>query len=138
MFCGLITNISLPIGESEYEFKPGNSYALILSAIFGTNFKSKLLPMGISTGLMFLRTDKSYWSDIEAPNSESVAIAPVIGAMWNTSYGAISLNIRKPFLIDGASAGLADNIDVNNTADMIEISIGYRNTLKYVIPWLYF
>ena len=82
-------------------------------------------------GLALLRSEIAYWEDVESPNSESVVIAPSIGCMWSTSFGGISLNIRKPYLFSGAIGVLENELD--NKADMIEISLGYRTTLKYVI-----
>ena len=136
MFYGVTINTAHPIEDSKYGFKPGNSYALVLSSIFGGSSKSKFLPIGYILGLALLKSEMAYWNDLEAPNSESIVIAPSIGCMWSTFLGGISLNIRKPYLFSGAIGVLENELD--NKADMIEISIGYRTTLKYVIPWLYF
>ena len=48
-------------------------------------------------------------------------------------YGSFSLNLK--FNIDnGAMPETALDSDVS----VVELSIGYRKTLDYVIPWLYY
>ena len=63
-------------------------------------------------------------------------IIPTIGGIWKFGNSGISVNLQRPILIDGVGVG-SDNM-LNNEFDAIELTIGYRYTLDYAIPWLYF
>ena len=63
-------------------------------------------------------------------------LIPSIGGIWEFGNGALSINMQKPLLVDGVGAGSENAL--NNQFDAIELSIGYRYTIDYVIPWLYF
>ena len=63
-------------------------------------------------------------------------LIPTIGTIWKVGDSSISLNFQKPLLIEGIGVGSENAL--NNEFDALEFSIGYRYTLDYVIPWLYF
>ena len=96
------------------------------------NLKKFLLEA--SLGLSYLKTEKSFWGDYIEPNSESKFFIPSIGLIWNhKKYGGIAVNLRY---IKNESL-LSENT-TNANIQAYELSIGYRKTLDYTIPWLYY
>ena len=56
---------------------------------------------------------------------------PSIGIIWNhKDYGSISLNVKYN------NNGNIPESALNNEVSMFELSIGYRKTLNYTIPFL--
>ena len=100
------------------------------------NSKNPIEPIGISMGLFLLHTEKGYWGNDLDPASKSTMLVPTIGCIWKLGAHGLSMNIQKPQIIDGI--GFVNENTLNNTFDAIELTIGYRYTLDYVIPWLYF
>ena len=136
VFWGIKFDMAIPIKDSEYGYAAGNSYSLSLSSLFKPNAKIFSNPIGISGGVVLLHASQGYWNNISDPASKSTILIPSIGAIWNTDKGSLSLNLQKPLLIDGVGAGSENTL--NNKFDAIEITVGYRYELDYVIPWLYF
>ena len=129
-FYGLTINYIEPLRESDYGFLPGKNYIGITSALFSTKLKQIWMPKGIALGFAFVKTEKSYWDNQVAPNSESEMLIPSIGLIWNhKDYGSFSLNIKY-----NNNTNLPES-SLNNEASMFELSIGYRKTLNYTIPW---
>ena len=91
---------------------------------------------GLSLGLSYLHTGEGYWGEQLDPSSKSTMIVPSIGGIWKFGKGGVSISLQKPFIIDGVGVG-QDNT-LNNEFDAIELTLGYRYTLDYAIPWLYF
>ena len=88
-------------------------------------------PKGISLGLAFLKTEKAFWNTKEAPNSKTETFVPSIGLVWNhKKYGGLSLNIKY-----NENESISEDV-LDNESKSFEISIGYRKTLNYTIPFL--
>jgi len=132
-FYGLTANYIKPLNESKYGYKPSTTYIGVGSCLFSTQLKNIWAPKGISLGLAYLKTEKAYWDDIESPNSETEVIIPSLGMIWShKDYGSLSLNLKY----NQNEAIPEDALDNKSTS--FEISIGYRKTLNYTIPWLYY
>jgi hypothetical protein len=134
-FYGLTANYIRPLSESKYGYKPSTTYIAVGSCLFSTQLKNMWAPKGISLGLAFLKTEEAYWDGIKAPNSKTEVIIPSLGMIWNhKDYGSLSLNLKynKNEVIPEAED------DIENESTSFEISIGYRKTLNYTIPWLYY
>jgi len=136
VFWGIKLGAAIPFQDSNYGYKAGKSYNAALSTLFKPDMKIITNPIGISLGLMLLHAGQGYWEEFKDPTSLSTILIPSVGAIWKSGNGTLSLNMQKPLLIDGVGAGSENTL--NNTFDAIEITIGYRHTLDYVIPWLYF
>ena len=133
-FYGLTYNHINPISESDYGYLPGNTNSIIGSALFSTQLKNKWSPKGLSLGLLYLQTDKGYWNNVYAPYSDTKVLIPSIGLIFtNMDYGSFSLNLKLN-INNGAIPESAPKSNVS----VIELSFGYRKTLDYVIPWLYY
>ena len=125
------------VEDSKYGYAAGEIYSLSLSALFKPNKKLQDWGLiGISSGIFLLHNGNGYWNGFLDPSSNSTMLIPSIGAIWKTGQNSISLNIQKPMLIKGI--GIGSENALNNEFDAIELTIGYRYTLDYVIPWLYF
>jgi len=134
-FYGLTANYIRPLSESKYGYKSSTTYIGVGSCLFSTQLKNTWAPKGISLGLAFLKTEEAYWDGLKAPNSKTEVIIPSLGMIWNhKDYGSLSLNLKynKNEVIPEAED------DIENESTSFEISIGYRKTLSYSIPWLYF
>ena len=130
-FYGITFNYIRPIEASKYGYLPGATYIGVGSLLFATKLKSTWAPKGVSLGLAFLKTEEASWNNIGVPSSMTEVLIPSIGLIWNhKKYGGLSLNLRY----NEAEAIPEDAI--NNESQSFEISIGYRKTLNYTIPWL--
>ena len=137
VFYGFVSNIGIPINESKYGYIPGISYSLVSSLIYRTNSKISISPNGLSFGLSFLGTTEASWDDEITKNSESQLLVLSIGGMWQLSKGTLSISLRKPIFLTGLNNDDFNNeIDTNDKANAIEVVIGYRRNLGYMIPWL--
>ena len=137
VFWGLKAEASIPLTDSDYDYRAGESYSLALTTLFKLNSKTPIQPIGISLGLFFLNTEQGYWGDSIDPSSKGTMLVPSIGSIWKFGKGGLSINLQKPQLIDGVGTGGNENT-IKNDFDAIEITIGYRYILDYSIPWLYF
>ncbi len=130
-FYGLTANYIKPLRKSDYGYLSSDTYIIVGSSLFATNLKSIWAPKGLSFGLVYLKTKEAFWDDIEAPNSKSEMLIPSIGMIWNhKDYGSFSLNVKYN------NNGNIPESSFNNDVSMFELSIGYRKTLNYTIPWL--
>ena len=137
VFYGLVSNIEIPIYESKYGYTPGITYNLTSSLIYRISSKAKILPSGLSLGLSFVGTTEASWNEEIAKNSESQLLVPSIGGSWQLSKGTLSFSLQKPFFLTGLSNDDSDgDLDTNDKANAIELVIGYRRNLGYLIPWL--
>ena len=58
---------------------------------------------------------------------------PAMGIIWNhKKYGSFSLNMRY-----NQNEAIPEDAN-DNKITSFELSIGYRKTLDYTIPWLYY
>lgn len=132
-FYGLTVNYIKPIKESEYGYLSSNTYIGVGSILFSTKLKGEWQPKGISLGLAYLKTEQAFWNNEVAPNSKTEVIIPSFGIIFNhKNYGSISLNMRY-----NHNEAIPEDA-LNNESQSIELSIGYRKTLNYTIPWLYY
>jgi hypothetical protein len=131
IFMGGTLMAKLPLNKNEYGFKSARRYDLSL-----TIFSKKIPKLNASpSGSMIARhTTTAFWNGIEAPNSRSTVVTVGGGLLWNVARGGVSLNIQKPFFVDGAFSGIEGEMDQRVGA--WQLSISYRKTLNYVIPWL--
>jgi len=130
-FYGLTLNYIKPLKENNYGYLSSDTYVAIGSALFSTKLKPIWVPKGISLGLAYLKTKEAFWNGEVAPNSESEMLIPSIGMIWNhKDYGSLSLNVKYN------NNGNISESSLNNKVSMFELSIGYRKTLNYTIPWL--
>ena len=135
-FWGIKTELAIPITDSDYGYKAPYNYNISISTLFKLNSKSAIQPIGLSLGLSYLGTGKGYWGEQLDPTSESIMLVPSIGGIWKFGKNGVSVSLQKPLMIEGI--GMGQENDLNNEFDAIELMIGYRYTLDYVIPWLYF
>jgi len=134
-FYGLTANYIKPLNESKYGYKPSTTYIGVGSCLFSTQLKNIWAPKGISLGLAFLKTEEAYWDELPAPNSKTEVFIPSLGMIWShKDYGSLSVNLKynKNEVIPEAGDG------IENESTSFEISVGYRKTLNYTIPWLYY
>ena len=132
-FYGITFNYLIPLKESDHGYLPGNAYSGIASLIFPTKFKNNWYPKGLSLGFIYMKTESSFWHEDETPNSEAEMYLPVIGLIWNhKKYGSFSLNMRY-----NQNEAIPEDVN-DNKSTSFELSIGYRKTLDYTIPWLYY
>ena len=137
VFYGLVSNIEIPIHESKYGYTPGIAYNLTSSLIYRISSKAKILPSGLSLGLSFVGSTEALWDEEITKNSESQLLVPSIGGSWQLSEGTLSFSLQKPFFLTGLSNDDSDgDLDTNDKANAIELVIGYRRNLGYLIPWL--
>ena len=133
-FYGITFNYIKPLKESDYGYLPGNAYSSIASLLFPTKFKNNWYPKGVSLGFIYMKIEKAFWGVDEAPNSEAEMYLPAIGFIWNhKKYGSFSLNIRY-----NQNEAVPEEDASDNKSTSFELSIGYRKTLDYTIPWLYY
>ena len=132
-FYGITFNYIRPYEASKYGYLPGNTYISVGSILFATKLKNTWAPKGISLGIAYLKSEEAYWEGKKAPNSITEALIPSIGIMWNhKTYGSFSLNMKY-----NQNEAIAEDAN-NNKSSSFELSVGYRKTLDYTIPWLYF
>lgn len=136
VFYGLVSNIEIPINESKYGYSPGIAYNLTSSLIYRINSKTNIFPSGLSFGLSFVGTTKASWNEEITRNSESQIVVPSIGGSWQLSNGTLSISLQKPIFITGLINDDYSSADTNDKANAIEVVIGYRRNLGYMIPWL--
>lgn len=131
VFMGGTLSGDFPLSENKYGFKGSNLYDLSLTA-----FSKKIPAINGSLGgnVIARHTTKAYWNGIEAPNSRATVVTVGFGGLWNLSIGGVSLNLQKPFFIEGAFSGIDGELD--QRVDTWQVSLSYRRLLDFVIPWL--
>ena len=63
-------------------------------------------------------------NDILEPNSNSFAVIPSIGFLFNTNFGAVSMNIQRPFMVYGVLA--VNEGDLNQRSNVWQLSLALR------------
>ena len=121
VFLGGFIIIERPFSESKYGYLPSTMTTISLSSSF---MRYDKLMSSYDFGLMFAHSSKAEWNDIIEPNSESFAAIPSIGFLFNSKFGAISINLQKPFMIYGAFA--INEGDLNQRSNVWQISIALR------------
>ena len=121
VFLGGFIIIERPFSKSKYGYLPSTMTTISLSSSF---MRYDKLMSSYDFGLMFAHSSKAEWNDIIEPNSESFAVIPSIGFLFNSKFGAISINLQKPFMIYGAFA--INEGDLNQRSNVWQISIALR------------
>ena len=131
VFMGGTIYFEKALTENGYGFKASDVYDLSLTA-----FSKKIPTMNGSLGANIItrHTTKAYWNNFEAPNSRATVVTVGIGGLWNLAVGGVSLNIQKPFFIEGAFSGIEG--ELQQRVGVWQVSLSYRRLLDYVIPWL--
>ncbi len=131
VFMGGTFYVEKAMGENKYGFKASDIFDLSLTAF------SKMIPAingSLGANVITRHTTKAYWNGIEAPNSRATLVTVGFGGLWNLGIGGVSLNIQKPFFIEGAFSGIEG--ELSQRVDAWQVSLSYRRLLDYVIPWL--
>jgi len=121
VFLGGFIVIEYPIAESKYGYLPPVATSVSLSASF---MRYDELMSSIDIGLMLSHSSQGKWNGLLEPNSESLAISPSIGYLFNTKFGAVALNLQKPFMIFGAF--VQNEGDIDQRSDVWQISLALR------------
>ena len=121
VFLGGFIIIERLFSESKYGYLPSTMTTISLSSSF---MRYDKLMSSYDFGLMFAHSSIAEWNDIIEPNSESFAVIPSIGFLFNSNFGAISINLQKPFMIYGAFA--INEGDLNQRSNVWQISIALR------------
>ena len=121
VFLGGFIVIEYPIAESKYGYLPPVATSVSLSASF---MRYDELMSSIDLGLMLSHSSHGKWNGLLEPNSESLAISPSIGYLFNTKFGAVALNLQKPFMIFGAF--VQNEGDIDQRSDVWQISLALR------------
>ena len=121
VFLGGFIVIEYPIAESKYGYLPPVATSVSLSTSF---MRYDELMSSIDIGLMLSHSTQGKWNGLLEPNSESLAISPSIGYLFNTKFGALALNLQKPFMIFGAF--VQNEGDIDQRSDVWQISLALR------------
>ncbi len=110
-----------PFSESKYGYLPSTMTTISLSSSF---MRYDQLMSSYDFGLMFAHSSMAKWNDIHEPNSSSFAVIPSIGYLFNTNFGAVSINIQKPFMLYGAFS--INEGDLNQRSNIWQLSLALR------------
>jgi len=131
VFIGGSTTIEAPLNTNQYGYKASWLYDVSLSAL------TKNIPSigaALSSSAVVRHATTASWGGTPTPNSRSTVLTLGVGFIWNLGIGGLSLNLQKPFFLDGRYSGIEGEVDQRVSA--YQISLGYRRLLDYVIPWL--
>ena len=121
VFFGGFIVIDYPITESKYGYLPPIATSVSLSASF---MRYDELMSSIDIGLTMSHSSHGKWNGLPETNSESLVLSPSIGYLFNTRFGAVALNLQKPFLIFGAF--VQNEGDIDQRSDVWQISLALR------------
>ena len=121
VFLGGFIVIEHPITESKYGYLPPTAKSVSLSASF---MRYDEMMSSIDIGLMMSHSSYGKWNGLLEPNSESLVISPSIGYLFNTRFGAVALNLQKPFMIFGSF--VQNEGDIDQRSNMWQISLALR------------
>ena len=127
VFLGGFIIVEHPFSESKYGYLPSTMGTISLSASF---MRYDQLMSSYDIGIMFAYSSNAKWNGILEPNSESFAISPSIGYLFNTKFGAVSINIQKPFMIFGAFIDNEGDIDQRSSVWQISFSLRLKSQIK--------
>ena len=131
-FYGFTLNYKSPLNESKYGYKASKTMVGVSSILFATKLKKTWQPKGLSLGLAFINTSDAFWDGQKAPNTKSKFLMPTIGLIFSDKdKGSLSINLK--YVKDKSL--IPENAPEANIKSY-ELSIGYRKTLKYFIPWI--
>ena len=131
VFVGGTIYVEKVLSENDYGFKASDIYDLSLTA-----FSKKITAINgsLGTNVVARHTTTAYWNGFETPNSRATVVTVGFGGLWNLDVGGISLNIQKPFFIDGVFSGIEGELD--QRVGVWQVSMSYRRLLDFSIPWL--
>lgn len=121
VFLGGFIVVEHPFSESKYGYLPSTMTTISLSSSF---MRYDQLMSSYDFGLMFAHSSMAKWNDIHEPNSNSFAVIPSIGYLFNTNFGAVSINIQKPFMLYGAFS--INEGDLNQRSNIWQLSLALR------------
>ena len=121
VFLGGFIVVEHPLAKSKYGYMPPTATSLSLSASF---MRYDQLMSSIDIGLMMSHSSYGKWNGLLEPNSESLVISPSIGYLFNTRFGAVALNLQKPFMIFGSF--VQNEGDIDQRSNMWQISLALR------------
>jgi len=131
VFMGGTIYVEKALAENDYGFKASDIYDLSLTAF---SKKISAINGSLGTNVVMRHTTTAYWNGFEAPNSRATVVTVGFGGLWNLDVGGISLNIQKPFFIEGVFSGIEGELD--QRVGVWQVSMSYRLLLDFVIPWL--
>lgn len=131
VFMGGTIYVEKALAENNYGFKASDIYDLSF-----TVFSKKIAAINgsLGTNVITRHTTDAYWNGFRAPNSRATVVTVGFGGLWNLTVGGISLNIQKPFFIEGVFSGIESEVDQRVGA--WQMSMSYRRLLDFVIPSL--
>ena len=121
VFFGGFIVIDYPITESKYGYLPPIATSVSLSASF---MRYDELMSSIDIVLTMSHSSHGKWNGLPETNSESLVLSPSIGYLFNTRFGAVALNLQKPFMIFGAF--VQNEGDIEQRSDVWQISLALR------------
>ena len=121
VFLGGFIVIDYPITKSKYGYFPPIATSVSLSASF---MRYDQLMSSIDIGLTMSHSSHGKWNGLPETNSESLVLSPSIGYLFNTKFGAVALNLQKPFMIFGAF--VQNEEDIDQRSDVWQISLALR------------
>jgi hypothetical protein len=127
VFLGGFFVIEQPFSENKYGYSPSSITTLSLSASF---MRYDQLMSSYDFGLTFNYSSKAKWNNYYQPNSESFAISPSFGFLFNTKYGAVSINIQKPFMLYGSFVDNEGDLDQRSDVWQFSFSLRLKNQIK--------
>jgi hypothetical protein len=131
VFLGGALTTEIPLNTNEHGYRASRLYDLSLSVL--TKEVSKL-NAAISSSIVFRHSTKAYWNDMPSPNSRSTVLTAGIGLIWNLGIGGLSVNLQRPFFLDGRFSGIEGEVEQRVSA--YQLSLSYRRVFDYIIPWL--
>ena len=131
VFMGGTIYVEKALAENNYGFKASDIYDLSFTA-----FSKKIAAINgsLGTNVITRHTTDAYWNGFRAPNSRATVVTVGFGGLWNLTVGGISLNIQKPFFIEGVFSGIESEVD--QRVGVWQMSMSYRRLLDFVIPSL--
>ena len=131
VFLGGALTTELPLNTNEHGYRASEFYDLSLSVL---TKEVSGLGAALSSSVVFRHSTKAYWNGEPSPNSRSTVLTAGIGLIWNLKVGGLSINLQRPFFLDGRFSGIEGEVDQRVSA--YQISVSYRKVFDYVIPWL--
>ena len=131
VFMGGTIYVEKALTENNYGFKASDIYDLSLTAF---SKKISAIKGSLGTSVITRHTTTAYWNGFETPNSRATVVTIGFGGLWNLGVGGVSLNIQKPFFIEGVFSGIECELD--QRVKVWQVSMSYRRVLDFVIPWL--
>jgi len=132
IFWGIASSMSYPIKESPEGFL--SPTRINLSLTFLTQ-KIKLINASLGIYMQYKYSGVAQWNGAETKNSKGSVVTPGFGFIWTTQNKlGIAMNILFPKLLTGNLAMIES--EPNQSLNAIQLSLGFRKTFNYSIPFL--